>query len=337
MTVALDARVLEHPGLRDGGIGRYTRSLLDALAADGGEPVIELGGLRRPPTPARLAEGWEHLLLGRDARRAGAEVLHSPSVDLATARPGMPYVVTLHDLVPLKQPERYLRTGLKHRLRWTAVRRATEVIAPSQFVAEDATRLLGLADEHLHVVGEAAAPHFAPVSDPRSHLGRLELPERFLLWVGTLDPPDPRKGLGGLVELVRQRDGLPLVLAGRDSGAAISLATPGRVVLTGRVSDDELAALYSAADALVFPSGDEGYGLPPVESLACGTPVAAFAAGSLTEVLGAAEGAVLVEPGDHAALLDAAEALAGATAAALPRTWADVAAETRLVYAAAAR
>jgi glycosyltransferase involved in cell wall biosynthesis len=336
MRVALDARVLEDPGLRDGGIGRYTRCLLDALAADGGEEVEELHALSRPPAPARLAEGWEHLLLGRDARRSGAAVLHSPSVDLATMRPGMPYVVTLHDLVPLKRRNQYLRTGLKHRLRWAAVRRATEVIVPSRFVAADAQRLLGLPEARVHVVHYAAAPVFAPVGGARAKLGRLELPERFLLWVGSLDPPDPRKGLAALAGEAARRDGPPLVLAGRFSEAARALASPGRVILAGRVSDEELVALYTAADALVFPSEDEGYGLPPVEALACHTPVAAFAAGSLTEVLDGAEGARLVEPGDVAGLFEAAEALSGAPAAPLPRTWADVAAQTRAVYAAAA-
>jgi glycosyltransferase involved in cell wall biosynthesis len=124
-------------------------------------------------------------------------------------------------------------------------------------------------------------------------------------------------------------------LAGRTSDEARAFEAPGRVLLVGRLSDEELAALYSAADALVFPSLDEGYGLPPVEALACGTPVAAYAAGPLPEVLGEAEGAELVEAGDAQALLDAAERLAGAPARALARSWADVARETWAVYEAA--
>src|SRR5436309_2425301 len=81
---------------------------------------------------------------------------------------------------------------------------------------------------------------------------RRALPERFLLWVGGLDPPDPRKGLAGLVGAVAGRDGPPLVLAGRSGPEAAAFALPGRVQLVGRLADDELAALYSAADALVF-------------------------------------------------------------------------------------
>src|SRR4051812_44269677 len=106
MRVAFDARVLEDPGLRDGGIGRYVSCLLEALP----DEVVALRGLQRPPGPARLREGYEHVLLSRDVRRSGADVLHSPSIDLVSLRPGAPLVVTVQDLVPLKRPERYLRT-----------------------------------------------------------------------------------------------------------------------------------------------------------------------------------------------------------------------------------
>lgn len=331
MRAVLDARALGDPALAERGIGRYVRCLLDALAACG-YGVTPLRAVPRPSAPARFAEALEHLLLARDVRRLGADVLHSPSVDLASLRPGAPLVVTLHDLVPLKRPERYLRTGLKHRLRYAAVRRATRVVVPSRAVAGDAERLLGLDPASVRVVPEAPAPAFHPVPDARARLERLDLPERFLLWVGGLDPPDPRKGVEALAAAVRRRGGLPLVLAGRAGPGAEALAEPGRVLLAGRLPDAELAALYTAADAFVFPSEDEGYGLPPVESLACGTPVAAFAAAALVETLDGAPGARLVEPGDMDALLDAAEALAGTRAERPSRTWADVARETWAVY-----
>ena len=156
MRVALDLRVLDDPALGERGIGRYARELAAALAPAADVDVAELRGLRRPRTPARVAELWEHALLGRDARRTGADLLHSPSVDLATTRAGLPYVVTLHDLVPLKDPDEYLRTGLKHRLRYAAVKRATRVIVPSQAVADDAARMLGI--ENVDVIPEAPAP-----------------------------------------------------------------------------------------------------------------------------------------------------------------------------------
>lgn len=336
MRVAFDARALDDPGIADGGIGRYASCLIEALEGDHESELTVLRSLRRPPAPKRLREGWEHLLLARDVRRTGAAVLHSPSVDLVSLRPGAALVVTLHDLVPLKLPERYLRTGLKHRLRYRAVGRAARVIVPSGTVARDAERLLGLAPGRIDTIPYAASPAFHPVPDPRFLLERLELPERFVAWVGGLDPPDPRKGVEALAAAVSAGSGLPLVLTGRAGAAARALAVPGRVELTGRLTDAELAALLTAAEALVFPSADEGFGLPPMEALACGTPVAAYAAGSLTETLGGRRDAVLVEPGDMEALLGAAESLAGTRAEPPPRTWADVAADTWAVYERAA-
>lgn len=309
MRVAFDARGLERPALAERGIGRYTASLLAALMA--GDYAV---------TPVR----------GRRLRAAGADVVHQPAVDQASLSPGAPLVVTVHDLAPLKRPDLYLRTGLNFRARYAAVRRAARVIVPSAVVADDVERLLRMNRERIDVVAEAPAPVFARVPEPRAALSRLRLPERFMLWVGGLDPPDPRKGLPALAAAVAPE--LPLVIAGRLGAEGAALARPGVVVPVGRLSDPELAALYSAANVLVFPSLDEGYGLPPVEALACGTPVAAFAAGALPETLEGAGGVELVDPGDVAALLAAAERLAGEVGSWTGRAWDAVAAETWAVY-----
>jgi glycosyltransferase involved in cell wall biosynthesis len=302
MKVALDLRVLDRPATAEHGIGRYASELAAALEEAG----VEL------------------------ADRRHAQVRHSPSIDGVSIRPRLPYVVTLHDLAPLKQPERYLRTGLKHRWRYAAVKRATRVIVPSRAVADDAAAMLGL--ERLDVVPEAPAAVFRPVAAPRGLLGRLRLPDRFLLWVGGLDPPDPRKGIEALARRAAAGDGPPLVLAGRYDAAGAALAADGRVVLTGRIADEELAALYSAADALVLPSEDEGFGLTPHEALACGTPVAAYAIPALVEALEGSDGVRLVPPGDLESLLSAAAELAGGEARSSGRTWSDVARETVAVY-----
>lgn len=334
MRVAFDARALESPELAERGIGRYVSCLLFALH-ESELDVVALRDVPRPPAPARVRELWEHALLARDVRRTGAAVVHSPSIDFVSLRPGAPLVVTVHDLVPLKHPERYLRSGLKHRMRYAAVRRAARVIVPSRAVAEDCERLLGIARERITVVPEAPAPVFRRLEEPRDALTRLELPERFLLWVGGLDPPDPRKGVSHLAAAVARAASPPLVLAGRVGPEAAGLAAPGRVQLVGRLGDDELAALYSAADALVFPSEEEGFGLPPLEALACGTPVAAFAAPAVDETLGGRQGVRLVPVGDFDALLDAAVALAGTRVDLPSRDWGHVADETIAVYRAA--
>lgn len=301
MKVALDLRILDDRALAERGLGRYAAELAAALAAAG----VELG-------------------------RPGADVRHSPSIERVRIRSRLPYVVTLHDLVPIKHPDRYLRTGLRHRWRYAAIKRATRVIVPSRAVADDAAQLLGL--RRLDVVPEAAASAFRPVAGPRKHLARLQLPDRFLLWVGGLDPLDPRKGVEQLARRVAGGDGQPLVLAGRHDATAESLAADGRVVLAGRVSDEELAALYSAADALVLPSEDEGFGLTAHEALACGTAVAAFAIPALSETLADNPAVRLVAPGDLDALLAAARELSDHGGQPTGRTWADVASDTVAVY-----
>ena len=301
MKVAFDTRAAE--GLR--GIARYTRALVEALRAAGHE-VEETFRPRR------------------------ADVFHSPWIDGAPLRPRTPTIVTLHDVVPLKRRGEYLRTGMRFRLRYLAVSRAHAVIVPTRAVAADAEAHLGLPAERLHVVGEAAAPAFRPHSpeEVAAARARLGLPEEYLLWVGGLERPDPRKRVA---ELVRAARGLPLVLAGPTSPWAHEL--PG-VHLTHALSDADLAATYAGARALVFPSDDEGYGLPPVEALACGTPVVASDVPVLREVLG--DRATWVPPRDLDGLVAAAERLERPAPAPLARTWGDVAEETARVYALAA-
>lgn len=300
MNIAFDSRPRSDPR----GIGRYVRSLLPELRA-----------LRRGEV--------------EDANRPRPrrhDVFHAPWIDGALLRPTVPTVVTLHDLVPLKRHGEYLRTGIRFRLRYLAVQRATRVIVPTAAVAADAEALLGIGGERIAVIPEAAATALSarPEAEVAAVRRRYELPERYLLWVGGLEHPDPRKRVAALAGAPRQ---LPLVLVGRTARWAREL--PG-VHLTGEISDDELAAVYTGAHALVFPSEDEGFGLPPVEALACGTPVAACDVPVLREVLG--DRVALVDPGDLAGLVAAAEAARRPAPAPPPWTWADAARATWDVY-----
>ncbi|CAB4908652.1 unannotated protein [freshwater metagenome] len=289
------------------GIGRYVRCLLDGLRATAGpdDEVFEVLG-------------------GRG--RAEADVFHSPWLDGALLRAGRPQVVTLHDVVPLKRRREYLRTGVRFRLRYLAVQRADLVLVPTRAVADDVAEHLDVPEERLRVVHEAAAPHLAPagpdeVADVRE---RLDLPERFLLWVGGMRHPDPRKRLP---ELAAARRTMPLVLVGPVGPWARDL--PG-VQLTGEVSDDDLSAIYSAAHALVLPSDDEGFGLTPVEALRCGCPVACSDVPALREVLG--DRVAFAPHDDVEALVRAAEALRHPAPAAPPWTWEDAGRATWDVY-----
>jgi glycosyltransferase involved in cell wall biosynthesis len=274
--VAYDSRAAREPR----GIGRYVSCLLEALRATA-DPEGELVETHRP---------------------RGVGVYHSPWIDGALLRSPCPMVVTLHDLVPLKRRGEYLRTGLRFRLRYLAVHRAARLIVPTYVVADDVSELLRFPAERIDVIAEAASTAFHPASEEAvaAVRERYELPERYLLWVGGLERPDPRKRVAALAEMPRR---LPLVLVGKHGRWASELPD---VQLTGHVPDEDLAAIYTGAHALVFPSDEEGFGLPPVEALACGTPVAACDLPVLREVL--EDRATYVEPSDLGGLIAAAEA-----------------------------
>jgi glycosyltransferase involved in cell wall biosynthesis len=297
--VAFDSRPARDPR----GIGRYARSLLEALRETAGaNEVVETERPRR------------------------VDVFHSPWIDGAQLRSPVPQVVTLHDVVPLKRPSEYLRTGVRFRLRYLAVQRADRVIVPTHAVARDAMDRLGLDEQKVAVVGEAAAAAFRPRSDDEvaGVRERHRLPDDYLVWVGGLQHPDPRKRVAALAGARRR---LPLVLVGPTSRWAREL--PG-VHLTGLVSDDDLAAIYTGARSLVFPSDDEGFGLPTVEALACGTPVVACDVPALREVLDGR--ATLVDCEDLDGLMAAAEEATRPAPEPPPFTWADAARATWAVY-----
>jgi glycosyltransferase involved in cell wall biosynthesis len=237
-------------------------------------------------------------------------------------------VVTLHDLATLKRASEHLG-GTRYRLRYLAVARAMRVIVPTEAVASDAVACLGLEPERLTVIPEAAAPSMYRRSEEQIQAARRKfgLPERYLMWVGSLRHPDPRKHVAKLAATPRE---LPLVLVGATKPWAHELPD---VILTGQVSDDHLAALYSGAQALVFPSDDEGFGLPTVEALACGTPVVACDVPALREVLD--DRATLVECGDLEALVTAGEAAQRPAPDPPAWTWADAASATWRTYESA--
>jgi glycosyltransferase involved in cell wall biosynthesis len=239
-------------------------------------------------------------------------------------------VVTLHDLVNLKRRGEYLRTGVRFGLRYVAAQRADRVIVPTHVVAADAQERLDIDSERISVIPEAAAPPMYPrgPEEIAAVRARYALPEDYLLWVGGMTHPEPRKRVAELAQAPRR---LPLVLVGATRPWAHELPD---VTLTGQVSDDELAALYSGARALVFPSDDEGFGLPTVEALACGTPVVACAAPALREVL--AERATFVELGDIEGLLEAGASAVRPAPPPPDWSWTDAARATWSVYTEAA-
>jgi len=309
LRVAYDSRPLSDPD----GIGRYSRCLLDALRATAplGDELIETS---RPSATLNSGE---------------AQVLHAPWMGGAMLHAPCPMVVTLHDLAALKRRSEHLRTGLRQRLRHLAVQRAMRVIVPSETVAADAVAQLGLERSRVVVIAHAADTAMRPRAEEEVAAVRqlFGLPDRYLVWVGALQHPDPGKHLAELAATPRR---LPLVLVGPTRPWAHELPD---VILTGQVSDEQLAAIYSGAQALVLASEHEGFGLPAVEALACGTPVSACRAPALVEVLG--QRASFVEPGDMRALIASAEAARRPAPAPPSWSWSDAARATWDVYASA--
>jgi alpha-1,3-rhamnosyl/mannosyltransferase len=302
--VAFDSRRLADPH----GVGRYSRCLLRALneTADAGTEILQTN------------------------RPRGADVFHAPWMDGAMLRSPCPMVVTLHRLTALKRRSEHLRTSVRPRLRQLAVQRAVRVIVPTHALAEDALTRLGLDPERVVVIPEAPDAVMyrrsgEQIASARAHYG---LPGRYLVWVGSLEHPDPTKHVAKLAATPRD---LPLVLVGTTSRWAHELRD---VILTGPVGDEDLAAIYSGAHALVLPSEDEGFSMPAVEALACGTPVVACELRALREVLDTR--VTFVAPGDLRALVEQAQ---GARRPVQPPprwTWQDAARATWEVYRQAA-
>jgi glycosyltransferase involved in cell wall biosynthesis len=319
---------------QNAGIGRYTRGLVAALAeADHGNAYTlfcagqspreavwpQNFSVRTTPVPARLLTiGWHRLGLPTAAERlvGDCDIFHAPDYTLPPLRAAHG-VVTVHDLSFLRVPEcaePSLRSFLERAVP-PAVERASHVLADSESTRRDLIELLGVKAEKISVVPPGIEATFRPVRDPArlaAVRAKYQLPEWFLLSVGTLEP---RKNFPRLISAyaqMRRQTGLPhaLVIAGKpgwlyqeiyDRVAAEGLGDSVR--FTGFVPDPELAALYTLADLFVFPTLYEGFGLPPVEAMACGAPVIASNNSSIPEAVGSA--ALLVDAQDVEALADA--------------------------------
>jgi glycosyltransferase involved in cell wall biosynthesis len=314
------------------GVGRYTRSLLRALAATppfSHQLTLLWAGPARVPPPTGwprtrtrrlpLSERWmtvawhrARLPLPADLLAGGADVFYSPDFalpPLARARAA----VTVHDLSFLTHPETHyppLRAYLS-RVVPRSVREARLVLADSEQTKRDLVAYLDAPPEKVEVVLSAADPLFRRVEDPgrvAEVLARWGVEGPYLLSVGTIQP---RKNLpvvfDALARLRRAGRDLRLVHVGGKGWlyepvfAALDQSGLGDAVrfLEG-VPDADLAVLYSAAVALVFPSLYEGFGIPCLESMACGAPVVASRAGSLAEVVG--DAGIAVEPQDAPAI-----------------------------------
>ena len=307
------------------GVHTYIRELIGALPhvfdADFAVVVQADAANQLPSTvEARItpvASGVRRAALALRTPR-NVDVVHGLDVALPF-RPPVPAVATIHDLSVFDVPWSFRRrqvAGRRLQLRHAA-RTAEELIAVSAFTAD---RVRAVLKRDATVIPLAPASDYAPPS-PDAVAGfrrRYDVPERFVLHVGTTDP---RKDVGTLAEACRQAD-VPLVLAG--AGRAFASGLDERIQRLGYVPREELATLYGAATVVAYASRYEGFGLPPLEAMACGAPVVASQIPPLRDTLG--DAAVLVPPRDVDAL-----------AATLLRLWADDAWRAELAALGVAR
>lgn len=308
---------------RDYGIGTYVRNLIRHLSRIDpqttyfvlcdplDEPAVRVGENVVPVVEA--AKGYsldEHLTIPRRLRRLSVDLFHSPHYVLPLRCP-VPTVVTVHDCIHLRFPE-YLPNRLAHTyaryMIGHALRTATRVLTVSEASRRDMLHFFPKADGgRITVIPNAIDESLLGVPTPdelEQVKERYQLGGPFVLFVGNIKP---HKNLHRLVEAFAQvkrrpaHQSLKLVVIGEESGGYTSLRrtveTTGvrqDVRFFGYVPEPTLAALYRLASVFAFPSLYEGFGLPPLEAMACGTPVVTSRISSLPEVVG--DAALLVDP-----------------------------------------
>lgn len=323
MTIALEARALSGAA---GGVVRYIQGLLGGL-----QPLLtehRLTVLLNHPDALPLVEGfparvvppasvltrlyWNAVLLPAAVRSLKPDVLHLTKPSAPLTRRGLPpTVVTIYDLIPLTHP--WAQTAAQ---RWywhwelpRAARAATHILTISEASKRAMVERFGVPPERVTVTLPGLEQDFAP--QPEAAVARLRarygLPRHYVLTVGTIEP---RKNLDGLLRafaLLTHTFPHQLVIAGRWGWktAVVRRALrdrrlAGRVRLLGRVPRGDLPSLYAGAAALAFVSLAEGFGFPPLEAMACGTPAVVSNTTSLPEVVG--DAGVLVDPADTDAI-----------------------------------
>ncbi len=287
MRIGIDARKIA-----DFGIGTYIRGLLGALVAQRpDENDRDTYVAFAPENHARLLPaGIEHVVVdaphysirelvavGRAADRARIDLFHAPHYVVPFT--SVPFVVTVHDLIHLRHPNPLARMYARQMI-GRAVRRSRRVLTVSETVKGEIVATFGCGDDHVVVTPNGVGLPFTAEGNVAEG--------RYFLYVGN---DKPHKNVDVLVEAFGRIAGASLVLTG---AAFERFRDRENVVVSGFVSDGELAALYRGAIALVTPSREEGFGLPALEAMACGCAVITSNAPSLVEITG--DAALHAEP-----------------------------------------
>jgi glycosyltransferase involved in cell wall biosynthesis len=271
-------------------------------------PAVRPGAyeVARPPRALayRAGQAWEQVALPLRARARGARVVLNPANLAPLAWPRN--VVVIHDAVVLTHPEWYSAAyaAWHGRVLPAVARRAARVVTVSAFSRDELASVTGV---DASVVPGGVDARFTPDADAGAARRALGLTGPYVLCVGG---ENPRKNFGALAEVARALRGrCEIVTAGSRRAHHGRLDATDGVRALGYVDDALLPGLYAGAEVFVLPSLHEGFGLPCLEAMACGTPVVAAAAGALPETVG--DAGVLVPAGDAGALAEAVAALAG--------------------------
>ena len=344
------------------GAGIYTLELARALASRGDNALQvwsprPLGFGEHVQSPARRGGrfAWEFSGRGPSLSALGSNVYHGPH--MFTPKTRVPTVATIHDLTFFCLPKRYRwrrRQYYRHLAR--TARRADRIIVPSATVAIDVVRYLAIEPANVRVINEAPRAGLSPAteSEVAEFRARAGLSAHYLLCLGTAEPGKRAvDAIRAMPSILEAAPGTLLALAGNSGHLspalereAEALGVREQVRFLGYVPDDDLPALLTGAAALVFPSLYEGFGLPPLEAMACGTPVISSAAAAMSELLGGA--AEFVPLRDPAAIAQIAvqfltdpsfrgERSAAGLVLAARFSWERAAAETAEVYREVAR
>ena len=321
MKVGIDGRELQTRART--GIGRYLREVLRALDRRKWDCIIygdqstalplDLAHLPLKRLVAPWTSWWDQITLPASLRKDEVTVFFSPYYK-GPLRPPCPTVITIHDLLFIGYPgtHRPIYDRVITRLARLYADRALAVIADSDYSKRSIIARLGINGSKVTVVPVALGPEFRPMPVQADILARYNIVSPYILTIGNFMP---HKNLRRLVQAFARlptalRHRYRLVLAGRESGQAAtvreeatSLQIGDRILFPGPISDDHLPMIYGGAALFVLPSLEEGFGLPALEAMACGTPVVVSNRASLPEVVGPA--AVLCDPDDTQSLTEA--------------------------------
>ncbi len=318
MRIGIDARLVYY---HQAGIGQYILRLTQALAQLDQDDqfilftsrkdrtqIVDRPNFKRKKLWTPSHHRFEPWALSIELARFALDVLHSPDF-IPPARTRGASVITVHDLAFLLYPRFLTRPSARYYGQVDiAARRADHIIAVSESTKRDTVRLLGVPEEKISVIHEAAHPLFTPITneEPLARTcARYRLPRDFILFVSTIEP---RKNLPTLLHAFRRlrdeyKSQVTLAIAGQrgwlaeEVDAVVDELKLGEAVrFLGGVPNEELVYLYNAAKLFVLPSFYEGFGLPPLEAMACGTPVVCSNTSSLPEVVG--DAGCLIDPND---------------------------------------